>query len=198
LLGAVSILEKAMSYAYSQFTGDGSTQNFTLGFPYIAKAHVKAYVNSVEDTTFTWNSSSNIRLTSAPANAAVVVIKRVTPRDALVDFTDASTLTESNLDTNTTQLIYLVQEQIDAAQLSLAISLDGTYDAGSRRIKNVATPTASNDAVTKAYADTVIGTATTQATNAAASATGAAASKAAADARRCPHSRRRSPDPCGT
>lgn len=167
-------------YAYAPYTANGATQTFAVPFPYLKKADVQVFVNGVADLTFTWPSTVTVTLTAMPANGAVVLVKRVTPRTANVNFYDASTLTESNLNSNTTQLIYLIQEQLDAAALCLSIATDGTWDGQSRRLTSIVNPTAAQDAATKAYVD--LGNAATLAAQAAAAASqaAAAASQAAA------------------
>ena len=94
-----------MSYlAQVSYTGDGSTTQYSITFPFLDSTHIKAFVDGVSNTAFTI-SSSTLTFNSAPANSAVIRIERQTPTDArLVDFTDGSVLTEaetSNLDIRT-------------------------------------------------------------------------------------------------
>ena len=92
-----------MPYAYNVYTGNGSATQYTIGFPYIRKEHVKVFVNYV-DTTFTFANDTTAQLSSAPANGVRVEVRRVTPADnVLVDYTDGSTLTAADLDTNALQ-----------------------------------------------------------------------------------------------
>ena len=84
--------------AQVSYTGDGSTTAYSITFPFIDSTHVKAFINGVETTAFTI-SSSTLTFTSAPANSATIRIERQTPiTGRLVDFTDGSVLTESDLD----------------------------------------------------------------------------------------------------
>jgi len=88
-----------MSYlAQVSYTGDGSTTQYSITFPYLDVTHVKAFINGVQTSAFTV-SSSTLTFTTAPANSSVIRIERQTPNNSrIVDFTDGSVLTESDLD----------------------------------------------------------------------------------------------------
>jgi hypothetical protein len=190
-----------MAYSFAQYAGDGSNKIFSVPFPYLSKTHVIVSVNGVETTAFTWLTSASIQLTTAPSAGAVVDIRRKSSRAArLVDFQDASLLTEEILDQDANQHFYLAQEAFDEADNSVQLALDGVFDAESKRIKNVAEPTSLQDAVTKNYVDSTTaasaaaaaasadtataqaGIATTKAGEAATSASNAATSEANAAA----------------
>lgn len=171
-----------MAYSFVQYTGNGINTLFNVPFGYISKSHVTVKVNGVS-TSFTWNSDTVVSVSPAPANLAVVEVRRTTPvTTAVVDFQDAGTITEAMLDENTAQMLYIAQEAFDAADLSIQLASDNTWDAESKRIKNLATPTAATDAATKAYADSTVDAAAVHATNAANSATAAQGSADAAAA----------------
>ena len=172
-----------MALSYVQYTANGSTDQFDITFSYIDSSHVKVYVDNVEDTTFTWVNTSRIETTSTPTNGQVVKIDRDTPTTSrLVDFQDGSTLTETDLDKSANQNFYSVQENVDAIEDCLKLDNTGVWDADSKRIINVATPTSGTDAANKTYIDTQTTSAATSATNAATSATAAATSATAAAA----------------
>ncbi len=133
------------------YTADGNTSTFAITFSFIDSTHVKVFLDGVATTNFTI-SGSNVVMNSNPANATVVMIKRETPTNArLVDFQDGSVLTESDLDKSADQNFFIAQEINDESQSALKLGVDDTYDAQSKRIKNVADPTAGQDAVTKNY-----------------------------------------------
>ena len=103
-----------MAYSYTAFTGNGSTTQYAVAFPYIRREHVAVTVAGVP-STFTWVNNSLIQMDAAPANGAAVRVYRTTPIDApLVDFADGSTLVAADLDTNSRQSIYIQQELDDA------------------------------------------------------------------------------------
>ena len=133
------------------YTGNGSTVDYALPFSYIAASHIQAFIDNVQTTAFSI-SGSTLTFNSAPANAAVITIKRVTPTDArLVDFTDGSVLTEADLDQSADQNFYIAQETSDTAQSHLGLTDADVWDANSKRMINLADPTGTQDGVSKNY-----------------------------------------------
>jgi len=134
------------------YTANGSTTQFDITFSYIDTTHIKVFIDNVEDTSFTFVNTSRIQTSSTPSNGAVVKIERQTPDTArLVDFQDGSVLTETDLDKSANQNFFIAQETVDEVADKLGKANDGIFDAGSTRIKNVANPTADQDAVTKNF-----------------------------------------------
>ena len=164
-----------MPYSYVQYVANGSTNSFNVPFGYLDKLHVAGSVDGGVQT-LTWLTGSSVAFPSPPANGTIVDIRRTTPRTPLIDFSDGSVLVENDLDGANLQVIYIAQEVDDNSADPLNVETDGTYNAASRRIKNVATPTLGGDAVNKTYADGVIATAQGHANAASASAASAAAS----------------------
>jgi hypothetical protein len=144
-----------MAYSYNVYTGNGSTTQFTIGFPYIRREHVKVYVAYV-DTAYTYVNDTTVQLAAAPGAGIRVEVRRVTPfASVLVDFADGSTLVAADLDTSNLQHLYLEQELDDNDKQAIYIDpASGQLTAGGQQIKNVADPTAAQDAATKAYTDT--------------------------------------------
>ncbi len=133
------------------YTGNGSTTGYAIPFSYIATTHIQAFIDNVQTTAFSI-AGSTLTFNSAPANSAVITIKRVTPSDArLVDFTDGSVLTEADLDQSADQNFFLSQETKDNVQSTIQLTNADVFDAQSKRIINVANPTGNNDAVNKTY-----------------------------------------------
>ena len=134
------------------YTANGSTTQFDITFSYIDTTHIKVFIDNVEDTSFTFVNTSRIQTSSTPSNGAIVKIERQTPTNArLVDFQDGSVLTETDLDKSANQNFFIVQENVDDIADRLGKDNSGIFDAGNTRIKNVANPTATQDAVTKNY-----------------------------------------------
>ena len=192
-----------MAYSYVRYTGNGSTTNYTFSFPTISTDHIKVRVNGTLVTNWSFLSASTIQFAAAPANAAIIEIRRETPKDSsIVNFTDGSVLLERDLDLLATYDLYLAQETEDDLEDTIRVDSQGRFDALNKRIINVADPVAAQDAVTKNWLETTYTseldaislaaassataaagsatTATTQATNATASAVSAANSAAAA------------------
>ncbi|KKK93551.1 hypothetical protein LCGC14_2691740, partial [marine sediment metagenome] len=96
------------------YTGNNSTTNYSVPFPYILNTHVKVYVNATLRYTpldYVWLSASTIQFVTAPAQDAAIKIQRVTPGDSrLVDFTTGAVLSEADLDMSANQNFYLAQE----------------------------------------------------------------------------------------
>lgn len=113
-------------YARHDYTGNGALKNFSVSFPYISTTHVEVYVGGVKKTLgvdYTFSNSSTIALTVAPGSGVAVLIKRNTPKDQrLVDYQDASVLTEDVLDLASIQMMYITQEQLDTGVEAVAIA----------------------------------------------------------------------------
>lgn len=172
-------------------------KTFSVTVPYISKDHIKVAVNGT-DVTFTWLNSSTIQLTTAPAVGAVIDVRRETERQTLlVNFQDASTITEDQLDLAAAQTFYIAQEAFDATGGTLAQANDGSYSAQNRRISQLGTPNSDDDAATVAWvkgqyssgydahtervaAEAAATAAASSATSASSSATSASSSKTAA------------------
>jgi hypothetical protein len=140
-----------MAYSFDTYVGDGSTTQFAVTFGYIQKSDITVYEDGVS-VSFTWDNDAQINCAVAPVNDAVVTIVRTTNRAArLVDYTNASILDEDTLDKDSNQLFYVTQEAFDELLNAMALDTsDNTYDANSRRIKNVANAVNDQDATPKA------------------------------------------------
>ena len=146
-----------MAYSYNVYTGNGSTTQFTIGFSYIRREHVKVYVAYV-DTAYTYVNNTTVQLATAPGAGVRVEVRRVTPfTPALVDFADGSTLVAADLDTSNLQHLYLEQELDDANKQAIFVDpATGLLTAANQRITNVANPVNAQDVSTKAYTDAQI------------------------------------------
>ena len=163
------------------YTADGNTNQFDITFSYIDSTHVKVFVNNVEDTNFTFVTTTRIQTSSTPTNGQVVKIERQTPTSArLVDFQDGSVLTETDLDKSANQNFFIVQENADDIADKLGKNNAGLFDGDNKRITNVADPIDNSDVVTKSFLITSENNAATSATAAASSATAAASSATSA------------------
>lgn len=141
-----------MSKSFIDYPADGTTQLFSFSFEYIDQSHVGVFVDDVA-VPFTWNTPSTVLLDTIPANGTIVRIKRTTPRDALVTFTDGDNLTESDLNDSDRQSLFIAQEADDFLTETMTTGGDGTLQALNRRISGMADPVNAQDAVTKAWAE---------------------------------------------
>ena len=153
-----------MANSFVRYTGNGSTDVYAVSFPYRSQSDITVTIDGVATTAFTWNGAgTQITFTSPPGNLTSIQIKRTTSQTSrLVDYAAGSVLTENDLDTDSTQAFYIGQEAVDEANDRIVFDVaDFQWDAGSKRIKNVADPTAAQDAVTKNYlTSTYLSTAT--------------------------------------
>jgi hypothetical protein len=105
------------------YPGNGTQTDFVVTFPFIARDHVKAYVNSIS-RPYSWVSASTIRISPAPAGGSVVRIDRETPsEEPLVEFSNDLPLTEQGLDIAVKQPLFLMQERtLDIAEAEADIA----------------------------------------------------------------------------
>lgn len=143
-----------MPYSYVKYTADGINDLFTVTFPYINQLYIAVYANDVA-VGFTWQDATTIKTNGIPAAGTIIEIKRTTNRASrLVDFQNASKLTEADLDLSADQQFHVMQEVIDNLDTALRIPAGSlNYNANNRRIVNLATPVDDNDAVNKSYLD---------------------------------------------
>ena len=110
-----------------EYTGDGSSNAWTVSFPYLKKSHVTLTVDGVPDATFTWITDSSIAATSIPGDGVAVVIQRVTPRNALDTTIPASgTFRGADLNNQATQALYVADEAYD----EISVPTSGTLITG--------------------------------------------------------------------
>ena len=158
-----------MPFAEDSYTGNGSTKEFNISFAYIEESHIKVALDEVATTAFTVDTSTSPKkvvmntlasetstqtTTGAPKSGVAVVVFRDTPlNNALVDYTDGSTLIADDLDKSNQQFLFLLQEQDDEQAANIQSTIAG-QDAQNKKIINVADPTAAQHAATKNYVDT--------------------------------------------
>jgi hypothetical protein len=143
-----------MANSFVRYTGNGSTTAYSVPFSYRAQADVAITIDGVATTAYTWDGAgTTVTFTTAPLNLTSVEIRRTTSQAArLVDYADGSVLKENDLDTDSFQGFYMGQEAIDDANDRILLdAVDFQWNAQNKRIKNVADPTAAQDAATKNY-----------------------------------------------
>ena len=121
------------------YTGNGSTKEFNISFAYIEEGHIKVALNEVATTAFTVDTSTSPKkvvmntlasetstqtTTGAPKSGVAVLVFRDTPlNNALVDYTDGSTLIADDLDKSNQQFLFLLQEQDDEQAANIQSTL---------------------------------------------------------------------------
>lgn len=155
-----------MPFAQFVGTGDSTTTQFQIPFPYVKKDHIVVSLNQVANTNFTYVNDTTIvfsplssvatatqETSGAPKTGVEIIISRETPLlNALVDFVDGSTLTAADLDTAVLQLLYGLQEAKDDTDAGINFTPLG-LDASNNPIINVQDPSNPQDATTKKYVD---------------------------------------------
>jgi hypothetical protein len=136
----------------TEHTGNGSTTSFSISFTYLSTAEIDVKVNNVvksigSDYTI---SGQTLTFSSAPSNGHVISIKRDTNiGQKKVDFEDGSVLTETDLDNNTNQLLFGIQEIADdyvkrdgSQTITGDIVFEGSVDDANETTLSVTNPTA--------------------------------------------------------
>jgi hypothetical protein len=108
--------------SYVSYAGNGSTTDFGVPFPYLRQADVVVKVNGVTVTP-TWLNAALLRVSPAPVSGANVLISRNTPYGTqLVTWQDNGSFKAADLQTDTRQALYAVEEARDAIDLALSTS----------------------------------------------------------------------------
>ena len=159
-----------MAYSIATYTGNGSTSQFAVPFPFLDRAHVVVSVAG-SPVTPAWVHDGLVQITPAPINGATVQIARNSNRNGpLVDFQDTAQLTEAILDLANKQAIYIAQEAFDASP---------TGDYSAQFVAWVAAATAAANAAAASEANAAV-SASAASSSASASAVSAATAVAAA------------------
>jgi len=139
---------------YVNYNGNGATTTFSVPFSYLDQDEVIVTFAGSGSYTYTFTSPNVITVSPALAVGASVRIERQTDlATAKVVFTNGAPVTGGQLNATVNQLLYGMQEANDVAGRALSPDAAGVWDALTRRIKNLATPTQATDAATKAYVD---------------------------------------------
>ena len=108
-----------MAVTESNYTGNGSTTNYSFTFPYLKTTDIKASINGTATTAFTLANATTVQFNTAPANSAAIRIYRETDDSKLeATFFAGSAIKSSDLNDNFNQNLYVTQEsnnKIDAA-----------------------------------------------------------------------------------
>lgn len=156
-----------MPNSYVTFVANGSNATFSFAGidDYLSTGYIKVYIDNVLQTSgYTIDVSGGnenvVFSPNIPAAGRIVKISRETPSTSagfttnIVDFSDGSVLTSTDLDKGFKGLLHIVQEANDTGSGALGKTAAGNnWDAGKLRITNLANGTSTDDAVTKAQLD---------------------------------------------
>lgn len=166
-----------MAVIENTYTGNGSTTTFSFTFPYLNQTDVKASLDGVDVSTFTYASATSIQFNTAPTSGQAIRIYRQTPTDELNrEFYPGSTIRAQDLNENALQVLYATQEQgayatsldssIVAATANLALSNSATALTTAETAEGVANAIAATAASAVTTANTANSTANTALTTA--------------------------------
>ena len=144
--------------SFTTHTGDGTESNFSISFNYLSTSEIDVFVGGVLktlNTHYTVNGST-ITFTSGniPANGTSIKFQRDTDISAKkVDFIDGSVLTEKDLDNNSDQILFGLQEFVDIVNNDLfkrdgsqtltgSLVFEGSSDDANETTLSVTNPTA--------------------------------------------------------
>ena len=168
--------------SFTNHTGNGTAGPFNISFAYLAESEVDVRVGGVLKsitTHYTFNSPTQITFTSGnhPTNGTSIEFRRDTDISAKkVDFTDGSVLTETDLDNNSDQILFGLQEFVDIVTNDLvkrdgsqtftgSVVFEGSADDANETTLSVTNPTADRTITLPDITGTVITSADTGTVN---------------------------------
>ena len=105
-----------MATIENTYTGDGSTTNYAFTFEYLEQSDVKATLDSVTTTAFTFANATTLSFTTAPGSGVAIRIYRDTNVDSLkATFFPGSAIKAEDLNNNYTQNNFSAQESKSAS-----------------------------------------------------------------------------------
>lgn len=139
-----------MAVTENTYTGNGSTTNYSITFPYLSAADIKVQVNGAATTAYTFANATTISFNTAPANNAPIRIYRETGSVNLNStFFPGSAIRAQDLNDNFLQSLYLTQEVANnLGQASAATIADNTVGTAALVDAAVTTTKISNNAIT--------------------------------------------------
>jgi len=120
-----------MAVTSNSYTGNGSTTNYSITFPYIATTDIKAQIDGVATTAFSLANATTVAFNSAPASGTSIVLYRTTDDTNLpATFYAGSSIRSQDLNDNFTQTLYIGQETAARAISSLGGTMTGDLAMG--------------------------------------------------------------------
>ena len=115
----------------NEYTGNGSTTNYSFTFPYLKASDIKCSLDAVATTAFTLANATTIQFNTAPANGVKIKIFRETSIDNLTaTFYAGSAIKSEDLNDNFTQNLYVTQEVNGRYVSSLGGTMTGNFNLG--------------------------------------------------------------------
>ena len=102
-----------MATTQNEYTGDGSTTDYSFTFEYLEQSDVKVSLDGVATTEYFFASPTLLRFNTAPADGVAIKIKRETNVDQLAaTFFPGSSIRAQDLNNNFLQILYMAQEVV--------------------------------------------------------------------------------------
>ena len=100
-----------MATTQNTYTGNGSTTDYTLTFPYLAVADIRVSLDDVGSTAFSLANPTTLRFDSAPGNGVAIRIYRVTDdSNNKIVFSSGSSIKADDLNDAVNRNLYIAQE----------------------------------------------------------------------------------------
>ena len=157
-----------MATTSNTYTGNGSNKLFSITFPYLETTDVDVYLNGTLQTIttqYTFANATTIEFVAAPANGAVVLLKRSTDDATLqATFFPGSSIKAADLNLDFDQVLYIAQETANTATTATSTATSATTTANTALSQSSAAVSTANTASSNASA--AVSTANTASTNA--------------------------------
>lgn len=140
----------------TQYTGNGVTTDYTIGFPYLATSDIDVYLGEslVDTADYSFPSATILRFDTAPTNGTLITFRRTTDKTVIRTLQFGTTPSTAEFNSILTRSQYLVQESSDASlEGSISQLNSGAWDANGLKITDLANGTNSTDAVNKSQLD---------------------------------------------
>jgi len=141
-----------MATTQNTYTGDGSTTDYTLTFPYLAVADVRVSLDDVGTTAFSLLNATTLRFTTAPGNGVAIRIYRVTDdANNKIVFSSGSTIKANDLNDAVNRNLYIAQETTNnLSNVTAGDVSDGSLTTSKLADSAVSTVKIASSAVTNA------------------------------------------------
>lgn len=154
-------------YSVQTAVSDGTLNRIVLGIEFIDIAHIHVYRSDIPTelivgVDFTWDGIIALNLTQVvPSGITITVLRRTTFGEILNLYAGGAPFLRVTLDENFQQLLYIVQEGIEAG---LTTDYYQSLNMHQHTVSNLKPPVDSTDAATKGYVDSVDATLSTRVT----------------------------------
>lgn len=119
-----------MAITEDTYTGNGSRTLYPITFTYLEQSDVRASLDGVNTTAFTFDNATTIEFDTAPGDGVAIRLYRVTDIDNLIaEFYPGSAIRASDLNNNFTQSLYVAQETRAFAEDTDASTISATANS---------------------------------------------------------------------